>query len=176
MINLYGYFFILYHKIHYVTFVGIITLAIVYFYKLQKVKPIHIRLLSTGLYVFGALVHYEIMWHLGWMFHWRIAALDFVVFFLCEYLLIHTIKLMRNKYEYDLPQLNLHRWVVLTLVMIPMIGWLYYTGFYHTYKLVLLELSTENPHNLAWAVGKIICLLSWIFMVRNSKLGENSSI
>lgn len=170
--DIYGHFFIGFHKIHYVTFVGMVALGITYLYHFRNLNaPILIKILLPCVYIFGALMHYEIMWNFVWMFYRSGAGVDFVGFILCEALVIYTIDLMRNKYKYNAPRIGLNRWIMITAILGVMMVWLYTTGFYADYKLLYTGASTIDPHNFAWAVGKLFALLSWIFITNKKKAG-----
>ncbi len=163
--NIYGQFHVWYHGIHYVTFVGMVVLGMFYLYHFRNLKaPISLKILLPCAYIFAALTHYEIMWNLKWMFYYPPAASAFVGFLLCEAALVHTIWLIKDKYKYNVPQVSLIRWVIVTGIMTVMILWLNSTGFYSVYKQLYLGLSTVDPHNFAWAVGKLVCLLSWLWV------------
>ena len=171
-INIYGYFYILSQKVHYVTFVGVVVLGMYYLYHSRNITaPILIKILLPCVYIFGALTHYEIVWNSVWMFYSPVAAVDFVGFALCEVLIIRTIDLMKNKFKYNVQQVGLNRWIMVTAILGLMIVWLYSTGFYADYKLLYTGASTIDPHNFAWAIGKLFGLLSWIFITNSREAG-----
>jgi len=164
-LNIYGYFDIGTQRMHYITFACITVLGLVYLYRLMGTNvPFLSKILLPGAYVAGALMHYEILWNSVWMFYWRIAALDFIGFALCEALIIYTIGELREKYYYNIPRIDMRRWLITTVIVGLMILWLYSTGFYVNYKLLYIGTTDIDPHNLSWAVGKITCLLSWLWI------------
>ena len=159
-LNLYGSFSILFYNIHYVTFIGFLAILLVYLYRVRNLQgSILFRLLIPVLYVFGAMMHYEIFWNYTWMFYRSYAILDFVGFLLCEVMIIYTINyLMSVKYKQGIPRVNMNRWILVSLAMIPLMVWLNSTGFYASWDLFDSGLSNLDPHNFAWAVGKIVSL------------------
>lgn len=171
-INIYGYFYILSQKVHYVTFVGMVVLGMYYLYHLRNITaPILIKILLPCVYIFGALMHYEIVWNSVWMFYLPVAAIDFAGYILCEALIIYTVDLMGSKYKYNAPKIGLNRWIMFTVILGFMMVWLYSTGFYANYKLLYTGLTTIDPHNFVWAIGKLFGLLSWIFITNLGRLG-----
>lgn len=169
--NIYGHFYIWYHDIHYVTFIGMVILGLVYLYRLRNLSgPISLKILLPCAYIFAALVHYEVVWNLEWLFYYPPATPTFVGFLLCEVVLMCTIWLIKDKYKYNVPQVSLIRWVIVTGIMIVMILWLNSTGFYNAYQLFYLGLSTVDPHNFVWAVGKLVCLLSWLWIPNSGEV------
>lgn len=162
--NIYGHFHIGNQTIHYVTFVCMVVLGIFYLYRLRNLNtPFSLKILLPCLYVFGALMHYEIVWNFGWAFFSTVGVVDCVGFALCESLIVYALWLMKDKYHYDVPQVNIRRWIFVTGVMTFMMWWLYSIGFYKDYRLFYLGQTTEDPHNFAWAIGKT-CLLSWLWV------------
>ncbi len=169
MLDIYGSFTLGTNQVHYITFVCLVALALYYLNRLRNVEiPLLMKLLLPGLYVFGAVMHYEIFWNIVWMGYHSFAILDFTGFLLSEILIIHTINyVFVSTFKYEIPKISLTRHLILSYIIASMIWWLNTTGFYVGWDLFYDGLTTVDPHNFAWAVGKIVSLLGWIMVTNN---------
>ena len=138
------------------------VLGIYYLYQFKKLNSIILlKILFPCVYMFGAIMHYEIMWNFMWVLYYPTIVMDLVGFTLCEALIVYVLWFMKNKKGYNIPLVNLKRWCAVTGIMVFMILWLNSTGFY------IDHLQGIDPHNSVWALGKIFCLLSWVWIPTN---------
>jgi len=149
------------------------TLYAVYY---QRIGDINNKLLRLGLpllYCFGAAMHYEIFWNAGWALSWWVVILDVIGFCVCEAVIWMAIRDLKYKHHYDIPQVDLKAWIYVSFYFAIAILCLAQTDFYIIYKQVHLHLTTIDPHNFVWAVGKLGTLL-WIWVAPRRRLSDIS--
>lgn len=164
--NPYGHISFWRIDVHYVTLLCMIILYVVYYRRINYDGVLWRRnklmcLFLPFLYCLGAAMHYEIYWNIGWMMSWKIVILEVIGFCVCLWVIHMAIGDMKNKFKYDIPQIDFNRWVWVSCYFFITICWLATTDFYLVYKQVVQNLTIEDPHNFIWAVGKVGTLL-WV--------------
>lgn len=146
---------------------AIISILFMYYYIRLKEPNILMRTLFSVLICATALMHYEIFWNFGWFLSERVIILDVLGFITCEAVLLWTFSLLRGRFKYPIPHVIPMRWVMVSAVMLISILWLAQTNFYSGWSLHYFGgIEDLNPHNLEWAVGKVVSLLSWLGVMK----------
>ncbi len=153
--NIYGYLSFWRIDIHYITLLCMAVLYVVYYRRIGNINNKLLRLGLPLLYCLGAAMHYEIFWNAGWALTWGVVILDVIGFIVCESVIWMAIRDLKHKFGYDIPQIDLDRWVYASWYFAAAILWLARTDFYLLYKQVHLHLTWLYPQIYIWEFVKL---------------------
>lgn len=167
--NIFGSVTILWQELKLFTLICVCILFIFVYMKLKR--KWYIKFLLSGAVVFAAIMQYEIFWNAAYLlvikkYYWL--AYDMLMFPLVEGLIITTL---RKLYKV---KLNLRLFWVVSIFMVFAMIWLWSIGYFPLSHFYIEGHSTYDPtlyypYNVVWAVGKGICILSWIWIVKGEK-------
>ena len=161
---------IFFNEIHLVTLICILVFGSYIFYILRSLTGNYsqiIRVLCVGLYAFSALMFYEIFWNIGLLWYSSDVRYlyDALSFSFTLYILLITIPLI-NKMGYNLPSPNTRIFILLSIITSLSIINLANTGFYTNLLLFRENPSLQDPHNIEWAISKVVTIFGWIPMIK----------
>lgn len=151
------------------TLISIITTYIITLHMSPYLRPI-LRSTLAYLVPFVGLTHYEFWWHMGLQYtlgtwpgdvrYWRALALCslMVVYYIDRYY-VNILDLSRKRIPMILGAYS--SFIVSVIILMK-------SGFYQQF-LLWCNGTASDPHNIWWALTKIIGIMMWTTVVKNKK-------
>jgi hypothetical protein len=189
-------------NIHSLT-IFLLSLSFLFFWWLLRDRPFISRVLLTIALVMAEYTLYDSLWGFFFLaslgeiqtpyfilspnsLNFDLTILSFIFWWLVPSLILITLRAWERKY---IPKIRFKRVLAVVALNFLLILWLWTTNFFQDYLLFTyiqqLELTTadsnliayltsvKDPHNVIWAVGKILGMLSfWLVFVDFSRKSE----